>query len=120
MKKILYPILFCVLLSFACDRDDENYEPVAACGVNDAISDLPWLKAKYKGVAKGELSEYSFLVQTKLDGETVFYFGSCCPFCNWVMILYDCAGNRVEYNPDEDELVDGKVIWQPENSECQF
>ncbi|SFT88639.1 hypothetical protein SAMN04489724_2562 [Algoriphagus locisalis] len=120
MIKLHYLILCCALFSFACNSEDEDFEPTAACGVNDAISDLPWLKAKYEGLSTGELSEYSYLVQAELEGETVFYMGSCCPFCNWAIILYDCAGNSVEYNATEDELVDGKVIWQPENSVCQF
>lgn len=117
MRNSLYPILFCLLLSFACD---EKNDPATACGVADPVEDLTWLAELKEDAANGSLSEYSYIVQAKYKGQRVFYVGSCCPFCNWAIILYDCSGETVAYDASDNGLTDQTVIWQPENSECTF
>ncbi|WP_439489849.1 hypothetical protein [Algoriphagus sp.] len=117
MKKALYPILFCLVLSFACK---DNEDPATACGVSDPVENIPWLKQLAEESATGGLAEFSYIAQAKYRGKRVFYWGSCCPNCSWALILLDCSGDRVAGEYTFDDLDDQKVIWRPENSQCSF
>ncbi|EPR66296.1 hypothetical protein ADICYQ_4699 [Cyclobacterium qasimii M12-11B] len=66
----------------------------------------------------GEMSEYNYIGQGTYNGETVFYFASCCPLCNWALIIQDCSGDRIEGNYTLEDLEDKKVIWKSADSEC--
>ena len=115
MKKALYPILFCLVLSFSCK---DNEDPATACGVSDPVENIPWIKQWAEESAKGGLAEFSYIAQAKYKGKRVLYWGSCCPMCLWALILRDCSGDRIEGDYTFDDLEDVKVIWEPENSQC--
>ncbi|WP_339703233.1 hypothetical protein [Algoriphagus aquimarinus] len=117
MKKSIYPILFFLLIGFACEEKDD---PATACGVSDPIENLPWLKQLAESASTGGLSEYAYITQAKYKGKRVFYQGSCCPNCSWALILLDCEGNRINEEISFDDLEDSEVIWKPGNSECVF
>lgn len=117
MKKSLYPVLFCLLAGFSCAEKDD---PATACGVIDPVENLAWLKQLAENAAIGGLSEFSYITQAKYKGKRVFYQGSCCPNCFWVLILYDCEGNRINEEISLNDLEDSLVIWQPENFQCSF
>lgn len=111
-KSIL--IFACMLVFMGCS---ENPGP-AACGVENPIENLPWLKNAVQEAQSWGFSEYSYLIQASYQGNTVFYFGSCCPFCNWAIIIRDCQGNQIE-NVDLGQLKDQQTIWKPKNSVCE-
>lgn len=117
MKKSLYLLLFCLLFSFACQESDD---PVIVCGVSDPIENIAWLKQLAEESGKSSLAEYSYIMQAKYKGERVFYWGTCCPNCNWILVLRDCSGNEIEGDYTFDDLEDKQVIWQLENSQCSF
>ncbi len=117
MKRSIYPILFCLILNFACLEKDE---PTTACGVTDPVENLPWLKQLAANAASGGLSEYAYITQAKYKGKRLFYLGICCPACSWALILYDCEGNRINEEISFDDLEDSAVIWHTENYQCQF
>lgn len=115
MKKHLLLLVF-IAFFFSCN---ENEGPVL-CGAEDPVEDIAWIKAAIEENESSELSEYLYLSQARYQGETVFFFGSCCPNCNWALIVQDCQGNQIEGTITFDDLSDREVIWQPSNSECVF
>ncbi|WP_057939741.1 hypothetical protein [Algoriphagus resistens] len=117
MKKLFYPLLFCLLFSFACD---EKEDPATACGVSDPIENIPWLKQWAEESAKESMAEFSYIAQAKYKGKRVFYWGSCCPNCSWALVLRDCEGDRINDEISFDDLEDTQIIWDPEDSQCQF
>jgi len=117
MRKSIYPILLCLLFTFSCDEDED---PATACGVDQPIENLAWLQEMEENLSEGSLSEYSYIKQATYKGGTVFFPGSCCPHCNWALILYDCSGNAIQEDYTMDDLEEQKLIWQPANSTCNF
>ncbi|MEB2775027.1 hypothetical protein SYJ56_06900 [Algoriphagus sp. D3-2-R+10] len=117
MKKSLYPLLFCLLFSFACD---EKEDPATACGVSDPINDLPWLLEMKESLSEGGMGDLFYIMQAKYKGKRVFYQGNCCAQCSTLLIFYDCGGNGINEEISYDDLEDSKVIWQPENSQCNL
>lgn len=118
MKKLMIPILLLsTVLCFSC-KDDE--EPATACGVSDPVENLAWLNAIKVDSETSSGSEYSYIAQATFEGETVFYRGSCDPLANWALILYDCGGNQIEEEYTFDDLENTLLVWQPEDSACNF
>lgn len=115
MKKFLL-LIVCSAFLFSCNEDENP----AVCGVENPVEDLAWIKASIEEFSSDGLSNYSYLSQARYQGETVFFFGSCCPFCNWALIVKDCQGNVLEGDIKLTDLTDQKVIWQPDNSVCDF
>jgi hypothetical protein len=102
-------------LAWSCQEPDG---PVT-CGVEDPVKNLAWIKAEIKEIEASGLLEYSYLIQANYKGNTVFFMGSCCPFCKFALIIKDCQGN-VLTNVSSDQLMDQKVIWKPGNSVCNL
>ena len=115
MKKYLF-LLISSALFFSCNEDER---PVV-CGTANPLEDIAWIKSAIEEYGSSELAEYSYLSQARYQGETVFFFGSCCPFCNWALIVRDCQGNQVEGTFNVGDLSDQEVIWKPANSVCNF
>jgi hypothetical protein len=84
------------------------------------VEDLAWIKSIIQENSGSSLAEYSYLTQARYQGQTVFFFGSCYPFCNWALIVQDLQGNALEGDIRMDDLEDQKIIWQPANSVCDF
>lgn len=117
MKKAFYPTLFCLLLSFACE---DNEDPTTTCGVNDPTNNLPWLVEMKESLSDGGMGDLFYIMQAKYKGKRVFYQGSCCAQCSMMLRFYDCDGNGINEDISYDDLEDSEVIWKPENSRCQF
>lgn len=95
------------------------------CSVHDPILDLPWLHAKIEEMMQhSSMIKYFYIIELKQQGQTVFIFANCCPFCNSVFLVYDCEGNSIgslgDDRFDADLASRGKVIWKAENSSCGF
>lgn len=115
MKKYLLYLVFSAFF-FSCN---ENEEPVS-CGVENPVEDIAWIKAAIEEYSTNQNAQFSYLKQARYDGETVFFFGSCCPNCLWALIVKDCQGNVIEGDIAFEDLTSQEVIWQPSNSECVF
>jgi len=107
-------IILLVVFFISCEENDGP----TSCGVGDPVKDLPWLSQGIKEIETSGLLEYSYLVQATYKGETVFFFGSCCPFCKFAIIILDCQGKALSSSISSSDLVDSKVIWKPANSVC--
>lgn len=94
--------------------------PNAVCGVVNPTENLQWLKDRINELKTNtEFSKYLYVQQSTYDGQTVFMFGSCCPFCNSTTLVRDCSGNTLDISSRE--VTDPfTVIWTGENSECMF
>ncbi|SFB26325.1 hypothetical protein [Algoriphagus aquimarinus] len=117
MKNSIYLILFFLIIGFACE---EKEDPATACGVSDPIENLPWLKQWVSESTTSDSEGYSYIKQAIFKNETVFFWGSCCPNCDWGLVLRDCSGIEIEGDYNFENLKDQKVIWRPENSQCVF
>lgn len=107
------------LLSSAFFLGCADSENPTSCGVENPVEDLAWIKEAIEESSSNGLSQYSYLIQGSYKGETVFSWGSCCPFCNFAVIVTDCQGNLIE-DASISEVKNQKIIWKPENSVCTF
>jgi hypothetical protein len=115
MQKARLIILLCVLF-LSCRENDGP----TTCAVADPVNDLAWIQQGIKELENSSLIEYSFLVQGTYKGETVFFFGSCCPFCKFALVILDCQGKSISGSISTADLSDQKVIWKPANSVCNL
>jgi len=115
MEKARLIILLCVLF-LSCRENDGP----TTCAVADPVNNLPWIQQGIKELENSSLIEYSYLVQATYKGETVFFFGSCCPFCKFALVILDCQGKSISGSISTADLSDQKVIWKPANSVCNL
>lgn len=114
MKSFLLVLLNSAFLLGCADSENPTY-----CGVENPVEDLAWIKESIKESQSSSLSQYSYLIQGSYEGETVFSWGSCCPFCNFVVMVQDCQGNLIE-GVSLSEVKNQKIIWKPENFACNL
>ena len=116
--------LFAISLSFALVSCQNSEGPVS-CGVENPVQDLPWLKEKVEELAQSDFSQYFFVEEAKYEGNTVFVFQNCCPFCNSVVSVYSCEGVLLGYLSDQNSIKPSKlsfvrIAWKSANSTCNF
>jgi len=127
MKNLFYTFMFLGMVTFSCsDEENPNLpEPFQACGV-DNVFELPWIAAGIEDLEKSDIGKkYSSLHSAQYGSQTVFYFGSCCPYCSMVPpSLYDCGGNKLgkfgTEGIDWEEITNFEVIWKSSENECIF
>lgn len=118
MKKALIPFLS-VLIFLASCKDSE--EPVSACGVTDPVENLAWLNDSITNIESGDFKDETYLVMATYEGQTVFFFGYCCPSCLSIAItFYDCNGDVIEEQGIINNLENQQVIWKSRNSTCNL
>lgn len=120
MKRILGLLLVLILLA-SCNEED----PLIYCGTQNPTEDLPWLKAAIEQAEQSELAEYTYVMTGRYQGQSVFIFQSCCPFCNFAIIVLDCQGNSLGVLGSNDGIAVDDIenltpIWIPANSVCQI
>jgi len=120
MKAPLLPLLLLFVVA-ACHCDKNEPQPTQYCGVVNPVENLPWLKATIDDFENNRsgFGVYQYVQQSTYQGNTVFIFGNCCPFCDSIFLVKDCEGHAVDITA---AAVDGPttVIWKPENSLCVF
>jgi hypothetical protein len=109
-------LLFVFAFFFSCKES----ESPKTCGVENPVEDIAWIKEGIKENEATNLVQYSYLVQATYKGKTVFFFGSCCPFCKFVIVILDCEGKAIPGPISISDLIDQKVIWKPANSVCNL
>ncbi|GMQ23653.1 hypothetical protein Aoki45_03350 [Algoriphagus sp. oki45] len=120
MNRLLFLLFFFCLFS-SCNETD----PLLYCGTQNPTEDLPWLNAAIEEVENSELLEYTYLMSGRYEGQTVFFFQNCCPFCNFAIIALDCQGNSLGILGGNDGIAIENIeeltpVWIPENSVCQI
>ena len=118
--RVIAPIVY-IFMSLSCDKGSE---PGPVCSVGNPTEDLEWLKAKIATMASPDLSEYFYVSQGKYGTTTVFIFLNCCPHCNTIVPVYNCAGEHLgnigngEGDVDSRFLTHESVIWKPADFAC--
>ena len=120
MKPRAQLFLLCVL---ACSCHDDS-DLHTTCSVKDPTRDLEWLASKIEVMKASTMSEYLYISQAEYKDKTVFIYGNCCPYCDTVVPVYNCSGEHIgdigDESFDPSLLEHDHVIWQSENSECNF
>lgn len=114
-------LLFAIL---SCSSDD-SLPIIAACDVDNPIEDLAWLQSRVQVLRDNETeeSQFFFVSQATFQGETVFIFDNCCPFCNTVAPVFNCSGEQLGLLNNEvpqDELTGLQIVYRPNDFACTF
>ena len=130
MKNILWLALPFFLLTSACENcDPEGPVALSACSVDNPTEDLAWLREEIQNREQqpGEdLTQYLYIAQAEYEGETVFIYGNCCPNCNTIVPVFDCAGERIgllgygEEDIDFAIMEEAVAIWKPTDYSCRL
>jgi len=126
MKKngALYLIAFFIIVTlfFSCSDNDDTVE--AACGVDNPIEELPWLKAEIasRESKTTDISKYFYIAQATYNSQTVYVYEDCCPVCNTAVLVYNCKGEllgQVHAEITRKSLKNSKIIYKPDNFACE-
>lgn len=122
MKKISYLIMLVFFAGFSCQEKAE--EPTfEACGVQNPVKELTWLVERTASFQPTEIDGFFYITQGEYLEETIFMIRNCCPYCNTVVVAYDCEGSELGVvgqgsEIDPSLILNEKTIWKPENSSC--
>ncbi|MEP3207727.1 MAG: hypothetical protein ABJN95_00970 [Maribacter sp.] len=110
-----------VILTFGCSDNDDEFD--SSCGVVNPTRQLEWLKAEINDLQsnQSDISKYFYVSQALYNSETVFLFNNCCPFCNTVVPIYNCAGTQLgtlNNEISEGDILNNKIVYQPDNFQC--
>lgn len=125
MKKV-FSILTIIFFISSCNNDKDDINTKSACGVDNPIENLAWLKdmIQEKGQNYSDLYKYMYIKQSTYNNEAVFIDANCCPECNSVFPVYNCSGEEIGVIGDEkfpsDLFSKGKVIWKSKDNECDL
>lgn len=124
MKKIVF--IVCLSLIFLACSNSEEFNSKSACGVDNPVEDLAWLKNKIKQMEQDDEVDYqySYIKQTSAEKRDIFIYANCDPLANSVFIVYNCSGENIGYIGDEkfpsELLSKGTVIWKTTDNKCNF
>ncbi|WP_420603428.1 hypothetical protein [Flagellimonas sp.] len=131
-KAVIYVML---VLLFSCSKGDDNSsQPSSLLGRIEKVcskANTSSIKEKILTYLNEESStqEYQYVLKGEYNGNAVFVFGNCCPFCNTVTQVFDCSGNLLGYvdysnSGKENAINDNKItnkenLW-PKTPNCNF
>ena len=124
MKNVAFILFFCCF-TYSCNNNDESNEK-SACGVENPIENLAWLKSEIEQREQNEVVDYqySYIMQTSFEKQDIFIYGDCNPLANSVITVYNCSGENIGYLGDDkfpvELLQEGIVIWKAEGYQCAF
>ena len=94
---------------------------IISCKEDVDCDNLDWMDDKVKEIEMSELSQYFYITQAEYKNMEVYIFRNCCPFCDTVISVSNCAGESIGYlNSDIDsgKLRNEYVIWRPDTFSC--
>src|SRR5689334_1465696 len=107
-------VLLSTSLLFACHDDD-----VKDCGVTNPAEELEWFKAKAQAAeSSGDMAKYIYCLQGDYKNQRVYIWADCCPVCNSMILVYDCAGNELgrlgngEGGIDPEAIKKQSLVWK--------
>jgi hypothetical protein len=123
MQRAFLLFLMVSLVISSCSKDE--LDPIQACATDNVLQDLPWLAELIEGLEQSEIgSKYSYISQAVYEGQTVFVLQNCCPFCNSIYTVTDCAGNDLGFigsgGIDPSTITSSEVIWKSSENTCAF
>jgi hypothetical protein len=123
MQFILRPLvvfLFSAVV-FACSSDDDSESDCAEgsdpiCGVCNPVENLDWLRDKIAEAKNAGLGNYAAFSTATYENQTVFIQTNCCPFCDWVPLVWACDGQALDLTTLQ-SITNQKMIWH--GGDCQ-
>lgn len=124
-KTAIVCIITLISFTFSCSDDDDDLPIISACGVDNPVRDLPFLRTE---IAEREQNptqdtQFCFITQGTLNGETVFVYQDCNPSINKIIPIFDCEGILLNGLDNSiisiGEVTDQVIIWQPNDFVCQ-
>ncbi|HTF19849.1 MAG TPA: hypothetical protein VK658_17375 [Chryseolinea sp.] len=113
--------ILCVACLAACSDDDDDFD---ACDVANP-EELTWFKEATESLNQsGEISQYMYFTQAEYQGQRVYLQRNCCPSCNSVILVFDCAGNELGWlGSGEDaikteDIKNESVAWKSDGNVC--
>ncbi|GGB82737.1 hypothetical protein [Dyadobacter sediminis] len=108
MKKLVLPVLIvCSLLS--C-KDNTVSSNVSACGVNDPIRNLPWLKNLIEKAIDDKEANMLTVTLLEFKGRPILNYSTLYMSC-YGCINYECDGSRVDISKfPEQELKEFQAL----------
>lgn len=121
MKKALFLFLMLSLVISSCSKDE--LDPIQDCNTENVLKDLPWLVELIEAQEQSEIGKkYSYISKGIYQGQTVFSLQNCCPFCNSISTVTDCAGNDLGFlgsgGIEPSSITDWEVIWRSSENTC--
>jgi hypothetical protein len=120
MKASLFLLLVFCSVSFRCSDDT----PSDGCDSSNPVRHLPWLYVQIEQLKQSSIFEYMWITTAKHNSQTVFILGDCCPFCDSMLIVYNCSGEQIgivgDSNFGMDLLDNDQLVWKADNSSCVF
>lgn len=115
-------IFLLVILNFSCSNTND-IPVVAACGVENPIEDLDWLRAEINRREENPSPEmqYCFITIEEYENQTVFVYNDCNPRIDKIIPILNCDGailNSQESFENLGDFISRTIIWQPNNFTC--
>jgi len=124
MKKFL--IFTLVIANIISCSNNDDLPVIAACGVNNPVQELDWLKAEIERRKRNttEDSQYCYIVQAMANEQTIFLYKDCNPLVNKIIPIKDCSGASAGFLGDENYPVERitmeEIIYRPADFNCRF
>ena len=117
-------LLICVFSLLCCDDDTTDVPVIDACGVDNPIENLSWLRSLADGINQNEsdVAPFFFIEMGEYEGETIFILNNCCPICGTVIPVYNCEGEFLSFLNDEIKIADitnSRIIFRREDFYCE-
>lgn len=113
----LYSIILSLSFAISCKPDDE----VSACG-NDP-QNIQWLNDRIAELESSEIVQYFYIERAEFQGNQIFIFNNCCPFCGTIISVYNCEGEMIGTLGTEisaSKINGRKIYWKPTGFGCQL
>jgi hypothetical protein len=93
MKRVILFLGISLLLLGSCSEE----EALAACGYDNPIADLDWLRAEIaeREANPSEHIKYAYITKAKIKGIPVIVYRDCNPLALSFPLISDCSGNRL-------------------------
>ncbi len=98
----------------ACDNDSS----IPICGDLEG-TDVNWVQEQITDIETRE-DPWGYIVQAEYKGDLVYAVLGCNPAAQYALIYVRCNGEVIEGPYNLEEFRNQKVIWSPENSNCNF
>lgn len=114
-----------ILILVSCNTDDGENTGVNACGTNNVLEELDWLREE---IVRREQStspdiQFCYISLANLSGQDIFIYRDCNPTINKIEPVLNCEGtilNTSERTIDLSQLTNERIIWKAANFACEI
>ncbi|TMM56159.1 hypothetical protein FEE95_16165 [Maribacter algarum] len=123
MKKTIIPLFYILFVLLSCSDNDDTIMP--ACGVNNPIQELEWLRTEIerRKANPNEDMKYCYIIQAEFNGEDIFVYEDCNPFVDKAIPFFNCEGTMINTQDNPigfDDIRNKVIIWKPKNFVCNI